>query len=120
MIPQKIQQELALESEAKRLILDANILDELKNLGVYIWAINACLAFEDTLPKLILSIDTTTTNAKLDLSPVEKLLNYVLKPMDMSVVIQPISIEGHCCYGNCKGCLNGDSECQPVWIGRTF
>ena len=119
MIPQKIQQELALEAEAKRLILDANILDELKNLGVYIWAINACLSFEDTLPKLILSIDTTT-NPKLDLAPVQKLLGYVLAPMGMALIIQPISIEGHCCYGNFKGCLNGDSECQPVWIGRTF
>ena len=110
-----LQNELNLQRElrAREILLASGIIEKLKAMGLYIWAINA------HADRLILSLDSSL-NPEADHQAVQCLLDYVLKELDVKIQIQNITIHDHCCYGNCKGCLNGSCVDQPVWIGRQF
>lgn len=102
-----------LEAKAKTLLLAASVPEKFKEMDLYIWAINA------QANRLIVSLDMSL-NPTADADRIQCLLDYVLQELKIEVLVQVISIRDHCCYGNCKGCLNGSPAEQPVWIGRKF
>ncbi|MEB3285894.1 MAG: hypothetical protein VKJ04_00170 [Vampirovibrionales bacterium] len=108
-------QEINLQRElrARQLLLESGVVEKLKEMSLYIWAINA------HADRLILSLDSSL-NPEADEPAIQRLLEYVLKELDIPIQIQNITIQDHCCYGNCKGCLNGSSLDHPTWIGRQF
>ncbi len=105
-----------LEDDAKKRLLDAGVVEQLKKVSAYIWALNA---YPD---RIIIAVDITE-NKNLDFEKVETLIQYVLKDFSdegIEIALRKLSIREQCCYGNCKGCLNGDIETHPVWIGKKF
>lgn len=113
--PHKLE---TLEIEAQQRLIKSGVVEELKALNVFIWAMNAVYTNEGQA-RIDMSVDITE-NKDVPFDKIEELLKVVLAPMDVEIHMERISIRDFCCYGQCKGCLNGNPEAQAIWIGRSF
>lgn len=114
-LPKKLDE---LEIEAQQRLIKSGVVEELKALSVFIWAMNGVYNNEGKA-RLDMSVDITE-NKDVPFEKIEELVGVILAPMDVEVHLQRISIRDFCCYGQCKGCLNGNPEAQAIWIGKSF
>ena len=108
-----MEKELAIRER----LLSAGIVEQLKEMDIFIWAIR--VGKREETYHADFSVDVTL-NPGVDIEKVKALIQYVVEDLGVFVNLQLLPIKTFCCYGRCHGCLNGDPDAQPVWIGRKF
>lgn len=109
---------LQIEGLIRERLLSTGVVEQLKGMNIFIWTIRATRKEDDSL-QADFSVDITL-NPGVDMEKVRALVQYVLQDLNIDIHLQELSIRDFCCYGQCHGCLNGDPETQPTWIGRKF
>lgn len=102
--------DLQAEAYARHHLMKSGIVATLKESQLFIWHI---VAYKD---RLSISIDTSK-NPSADMGVIQDELAQFLTPLQRIIQIKDRPIEGNCCYGVCHGCINGDPDVHPLWIG---
>ena len=104
-MPEFVDQEALIQ----QLLLDSGVVAALKEQHIYIWSINQFPG------RVTFSVDMTRV-PKADIKLVERMLQEVLKGLEVHIDAYKLSMDELCCLRGCKGCLNGNEETQAVWI----
>lgn len=105
--------DLQAEAYARQHLQSSGIAQTLKTNQIYIWYIRAYTG------KLLVGIDVSQAKGA-DLTVIEDEIQQFLSPLQRTIEVKDRPIESNCCYGVCHGCLNGDPNTQPLWVGPPF